>query len=89
MSGLPVLTPRQLDVLHYRCLGLSCAQVADRLGIAPQTVRNHTTDILARFWGERRPTANAVNHLCMLYGMAIASRVLDPDGTGPLRPGDV
>jgi DNA-binding NarL/FixJ family response regulator len=35
------VTPRQFDVLHLLDHGYSTAQIAHRLGIQPETVRNH------------------------------------------------
>ena len=40
------LTPRQLEVLHHLAHGASTAQIADRLGIQRETVRNHVRGIL-------------------------------------------
>ena len=40
------LTPRQLEVLHHLAQGQSTAQIADALGIQPETVRNHVGGLL-------------------------------------------
>ena len=40
------LTPRQLEVLHHLDHGLSTTQIAERLHIQPETVRNHVRAIL-------------------------------------------
>ena len=40
------LTPRQLEVLHHLAHGESTGQIADRLGIQRETVRNHVRGIL-------------------------------------------
>jgi DNA-binding CsgD family transcriptional regulator len=40
------LTPRQLEVLHLLDHGLSTVQIAHRLGIQPDTVRNHISALL-------------------------------------------
>jgi PAS domain S-box-containing protein len=42
----PELTPRQLEVLRHLAMGASTGQIADRLGISIQTVRNHVRDLL-------------------------------------------
>ena len=42
------LTPRQMDVLRHLALGHSTATIAERLGIATETVRNHVRAIIAR-----------------------------------------
>ena len=44
----PRLTPRQLDVLRYLAAGRSTAQIAGRLGISVETVRNHVRGIMQR-----------------------------------------
>ena len=44
----PQLTPRQLDVLRYLAAGRSTAQIAARLGISNETVRNHVRGIMQR-----------------------------------------
>jgi DNA-binding NarL/FixJ family response regulator len=46
-SGLPFLTPRQLEVLGYLADGLSTRQIAERLWLSGATVRNHVSAILA------------------------------------------
>jgi PAS domain S-box-containing protein len=40
------LTARQLEVLHHLAQGHSTGQIAELLGIAPETVRNHVRGIL-------------------------------------------
>lgn len=40
------LTPRQLEVLHQLDQGLSTSQIATKLHIEPETVRNHVRAIL-------------------------------------------
>jgi len=40
------LTPRQLEVLHHLAQGHSTTQIAELLGIEPETVRNHVRGIL-------------------------------------------
>ena len=40
------LTPRQLEVLHLLAQGHSTAQIAERLAIQPETVRNHIRGLL-------------------------------------------
>lgn len=88
MSALPVLTPRQSEVLALSCAGLTYAQIGARLGIAEQTVKNHVSAIVDRVLGDGHG-AGSMRFACYLFGMARASGVLDPDGTAPLRPGDV
>jgi DNA-binding NarL/FixJ family response regulator len=42
------LTPRQLDVLRHLARGHSTATIADKLGIAVETVRNHVRALIRR-----------------------------------------
>ena len=42
------VTPRQLEVLRHLALGHSTATIAEKLGIATETVRNHVRAINAR-----------------------------------------
>ncbi len=42
------LTPRQLDVLRIRAMGMSNAQTAEALGMAVQTVKNHQSQAHTR-----------------------------------------
>jgi DNA-binding CsgD family transcriptional regulator len=42
------LTPRQAQVLHLLARGCSTQQMADELGVAPDTIRNHVRAILRR-----------------------------------------
>ncbi len=47
-DGEITLTPRQAQVLHLLARGCSTEQMADELGVAPDTVRNHVRAILRR-----------------------------------------
>ena len=42
------VTPRQMDVLRHLAQGHSTAIIAEKLGIATETVRNHVRAIIAR-----------------------------------------
>jgi len=44
----PQLTNRERDVLRYIAAGLSNNQIADRLSLAPKTVRNNVSTIFAK-----------------------------------------
>jgi DNA-binding CsgD family transcriptional regulator len=44
----PHLTPRQMDVLRHLASGHSTERIAQRLGIATETVRNHVRGIMDR-----------------------------------------
>lgn len=47
------LTPRQRRVVELLADGLSCPQIARKLGIALPTVRQHVRDIAARLPGDQ------------------------------------
>ena len=47
LGSVPV-TPRQMDVLRHLAQGHSTAAIAEKLGIATETVRNHVRAIIAR-----------------------------------------
>ncbi|MEQ6902825.1 LuxR C-terminal-related transcriptional regulator [Nocardioides sp. YIM 152588] len=46
-EGAPSLTRRELDVLTQVATGAPYAEVAERLGIAPQTVKSYMRDLIA------------------------------------------
>jgi len=48
LTGLLVLTPRELDVLRLLAVGHSTDEVAVLLGILPTTVRSHVKSLLSK-----------------------------------------
>ncbi len=48
------LTPREQQVVALICMRYSNAQISDRLGISPQTVKTHTHNVLHKFEVENR-----------------------------------
>jgi DNA-binding CsgD family transcriptional regulator len=48
------VTPRQMDVLRHLAQGHSTAVIAEKLGIATETVRNHVRAIIARLGAHTR-----------------------------------
>jgi DNA-binding NarL/FixJ family response regulator len=48
VTGLLVLTPRELDVLRLLAVGHSTHEVAVLLGILPTTVRSHVKSLLSK-----------------------------------------
>jgi PAS domain S-box-containing protein len=53
-DGEVSLTPRQAQVLHLLARGCSTEQMADELGVAVETVRNHIRAILRRLGAHSR-----------------------------------
>lgn len=51
------LTPRERDVMSLLRLGWTNRQIADRLCITQQTVRNHVTNILRKLRARNRTHA--------------------------------
>ena len=45
--AIPTLTPRQAEVLYLVAMGCANGEIAGRLGLAEQTVRNHLWAIYA------------------------------------------
>lgn len=54
------LTPRQLQVLQLLARGSSTSEIADQLGVSPNTVRNHTQAVLTRLDAHSKLEAVAV-----------------------------
>jgi DNA-binding CsgD family transcriptional regulator len=54
------LTPRELDVLAQLCRGLSNAEIAETLVIAPSTAKRHVANIFAKLAVATRPQAIAL-----------------------------
>ncbi|MBA4850707.1 response regulator transcription factor [Emticicia sp. BO119] len=61
-----ILSEREKEVLKYINQGLNTKQIADVLGISPNTVDNHRRNMLART-GTRDTTA--LIHLCKMTGI--------------------
>ena len=64
------LTPRQRDVVALLDAGLTCPQIAERLGIAVKTVRRHVDDIAKRVPGELTPLKRIRQHASELINAA-------------------
>lgn len=45
-AARPPLTPRQIEILEWMAVGLQNKEIAERLGIALATVRNHVHNVL-------------------------------------------
>ena len=60
----PLLTPRQLEVLELLAQGLSNREIAERLGIAPATAKNHVAAVIETLEvGNRTEAAGALQEL--------------------------
>jgi DNA-binding CsgD family transcriptional regulator len=81
---LPVLTPRQSEVLHLLGEGLTTQQMADRMGLATETVRNHVRGVLAHLGARSRLEAVLLAHR---YGLIAppGPGAIDPSGSGDGR----
>ena len=51
---IQALTPREVEVAQAVALGLSNREVAERLGLAEKTVKNHVSDVLDKLGLSRR-----------------------------------
>lgn len=51
------LTPREFDVLNHLVEGLTNAEIAQRLGVKPSTVKNHVSNILSKLGAASRTEA--------------------------------
>jgi DNA-binding NarL/FixJ family response regulator len=54
------LTPRETEILHYMAEGLLNKQIADKISVTEQTIKNHITSIL------RKLNANARTHAVVI-----------------------
>ena len=54
LTRLPSLTPRQYEVLKLLADALSTSEIADRLGLATETVRNHVRAVLVALGARSR-----------------------------------
>jgi PAS domain S-box-containing protein len=61
-DGAADLTPRQLEVLSMLAQGCTTVQMAERLGISSETVRNHVRDLLHRLHVHSRLEAVVRGH---------------------------
>jgi len=58
-SGLN-LTCREVEIMEFMVRGLLNKEIADKLGISPQTVKNHIQNIFRKLHVENRTEATAV-----------------------------
>lgn len=75
--AVEALTGRERQILDLLARGLPTATIAERLGLAPKTVRNRLTDVFAKIGVADRAAAVAVARDA---GLGIGPR---PDGTAP------
>jgi len=53
-ADVPTLTPRQAEVLRMLGSGMTTQQMADRMGLSPETVRNHVKATLGELNAKSR-----------------------------------
>jgi DNA-binding NarL/FixJ family response regulator len=59
-EDIPVLTPREREVMALLAEGLKGSQVAKRLGISPDTVRTHVENAMEKLEARTRVHAIAI-----------------------------
>lgn len=79
----PTLTPRQSEVLQLLGDGLTTQQMADRMGLATETVRNHVRGVLAQLGAQSRLEAVLAAHR---YGLVDPPSAIDASGSGGDAP---
>lgn len=62
IGPVPTLTPRQSEVLRLLGEGLTTQQMAERMGLATETVRNHVRGVLAHLGARSRLEAVLLGH---------------------------
>ena len=65
-AKMDTLTPRQLEILRLVSLGCDSGEIADVLKVAPSTVNNHRTNLMA---------ALGVNKAAVLTRLAIKYKI--------------
>ncbi len=55
--ALPALTPREREVLNLIATGLGNASIADQLGVSPNTIANHVSNIFRKLQVDTRAKA--------------------------------
>ncbi len=75
----PTLTPRQSEVLKLLGEGLTTQQMADRMGLSTETVRNHVRGVLAQLGAQSRLEAVLLAHR---YGLLEPPTAIDASGSG-------
>jgi PAS domain S-box-containing protein len=79
----PRLTPRQSEVLQMLGEGLTTQQMADRMSLATETVRNHVRGVLAQLGAQSRLEAVLIAHR---YGLLELPTLIDASGSGDDGP---
>ena len=65
---LETLTIRELQVLRLRAQGLASAEIADRLRLCPQTIRNHLHRATRKLILDGIDLTAKINRACYLLG---------------------
>jgi PAS domain S-box-containing protein len=79
LKPAPTLTPRQSEVLKLLGEGLTTQQMADRMGLSTETVRNHVRGVLAQLGAQSRLEAVLLAHR---YGLLEPPTAIDASGSG-------
>ncbi|MER3408840.1 MAG: DNA-binding response regulator [Meiothermus sp.] len=58
-EGIPLLTPREREVLSLLASGLDTDEAASKLGITPHTLRTHIRNLMTKLGARTRPQAVA------------------------------
>jgi PAS domain S-box-containing protein len=84
-KAAPTLTPRQSEALHLLGEGLTTQQMAERMGLSTETVRNHVRGVLSHVGAKSRLEAVLVAHR---YGLLEppGPDAIDPPGSGTPTP---
>lgn len=77
-AAIPHLAPREFEALRFYAAGLPLKSVARRMGISPETVKDHLMRIRRRYQEIGRPAATKTD----LYIRAVEDGLLPPPSVG-------
>ncbi|MEV4873842.1 response regulator transcription factor [Streptomyces syringium] len=79
-SAVQALTPREREVLAHLGAGLANPQIAERMGLAPSTVKDHVRAVLGKLGGVNRVQAAVVADRAGLVATRRPSDATPPNG---------